>query len=238
MSQRAYRTFQALILAALGLFVLLKASDGDLLEYINQRLVLIAALAAVGFLALAQVALRERSVSDPEQGSHSRVWGLWLLALPVLFGLLAPDLPLGARSLERQGVSLQAGLTAQPDRAALDAIGIPPMQRTILDWIRISRQGALSPGVMADIDGFVVHDPRLADDELIVTRYSVTGSVVDAVAVGMVVKWPEAASFPEGTWVRARGPVDRFVLEGLSLPVLAAQQVDQIPEPEQSYLFP
>jgi putative membrane protein len=248
---RSYRTFQALILAALGFYMLAKVNDGRILLYINQRFVFLVLLAALGLIALAQVALRERpapgspgveeGLSGHSHGGQSAGragWMLWLLALPVLIGLLIPERPLGASALEKRGINTASGLTVRPASSALSAAQIPPAQRSVLDWIRLSNQESLVTGEMADVVGFVYHDARLGEDQFLVGRFSIACCVADAVAVGMIVAWPEAANLPDNRWVRVRGPVQAVEWNGSDLPMIAAQQVEVIPEPEQPYLFP
>ena len=54
MSDHRYTTFQGLITAGLGFWLLLRVWDGTILFYINQRFVLLVLLAALGLLLLAQ----------------------------------------------------------------------------------------------------------------------------------------------------------------------------------------
>ena len=246
MNTRSYRTYQVLILAALGLFLMSKVVDGRILLYINPRFVLLVLLAGVGLVALAQVILRERSSADSsgdEDSSHhhasgsSRTWTLWLLALPILLGLLIPERPLGASTLQNRGINTGAGLTARSGDAA-QAVAVPPQQRTVLDWIRVTNEGALAAGDTADVTGFVYHDPRLEPGQFLVGRFSIACCVADAVALGMIVDWEDAAGLPDNRWVRVRGRVQPFELDGRTLPLIEVEQVDLIPAPEQPYLFP
>jgi uncharacterized repeat protein (TIGR03943 family) len=241
MSLRAYRTFQALILAVLGIYLLSKVYDGRILLYINQRFVLLVLLAALGLIALAQVVLRERPAVGSqavEKPAGRPGWTLWLIALPILVGLLVPERPLGASAISNRGINTGAGLTASPGSSAIEAVEIPSTQRSVLDWIRIFNAGQSTQGEMADVVGFVYHDGRLAANQFLVGRFSIACCVADAVALGMVVSWPDAVSLPDNRWVRVRGPVQFYDLDGRSLPMIEAQQVESILEPEQPYLFP
>lgn len=241
MNLRAYRTFQAMILAALGIYLLSKVYDGRILLYINQRFVILVLLAAFGLLALAQVVLHERpdvGSQAAEQPAGRPGWALWLVVLPLLAGLLVPARPLGVSALANRGINTGAGLTARAGSGALNAIAIPSTQRSVLDWIRISNDGNLAPGEMADVVGFVYHDGRLPENQFLVGRFSIACCVADAVALGMVVSWPDAAGLPDNRWVRVAGPLQVYSLEGRNLPMIAAQRVEIIPEPEQPYLFP
>ena len=68
MTPRTYRTYQALILGAAGIFLLFGVMDGRFIEYIHQRSVMLVVLAAAGMLILAQLVLRERPA--PEESSE------------------------------------------------------------------------------------------------------------------------------------------------------------------------
>jgi uncharacterized repeat protein (TIGR03943 family) len=164
---------------------------------------------------------------------------LWLVAVPLLVGLLVPEKPLGANVLETRGVNLTSGLIVQ--RGTAKSLEIPSTQRTVLDWIRIANEEsshASLEGQPADVTGFVYHDPRLGSSQFMVSRFSIACCVADAFALGMVVDWPDAAALPDNQWVRVRGRVHLLDLEGKKLPAIAAQEVQLIPEPVQPYLFP
>lgn len=249
MNTRSYRTFQALILAALGIFLLAKVMDGRVLLYINQRFVLLVFFAAVGMIILAQLALRERPGAanmdaPPEHAGHSHAeagdrqgWVLWLVALPVLIGLLAPERPLGASALSSRGMNITSRIA--PSEVA-QIIEVPSTQRSVLDWIRLFGD-AEDPSIYeeqeADVTGFVYHDARLGENQFMAGRFTITCCVADAVALGMIVEWPAAASLPDNQWVRVRGPVQTVVIEGKSIPSILAREIEIVPQPELPYLF-
>ena len=265
MSLRAYRTFQALILGGMGVYLLSKVVDGRILMYINQRFVLLVLAAALLLIFLAQLVLRERpapAVEDGEPGgphdddhgddhdhhhdhahaehgpTERKGWVLWLAALPLLIGVLAPQRPLSASALENRGVNTGASLSV---RGAAQALEIPPEQRTVLDWLRVFNESSdlnELKGQPADVTGFVYHDTRLEPGQFMVGRFTIACCVADAAAISVVVEWPDAASLPGNSWVRVQGPVDVYELDGKKLPLVQARQVEAIPEPAQPYLFP
>jgi len=102
MTPRTYRTYQALILGAAGIFLLFGVMDGRFIEYIHQRSVMLVVLAAAGMLILAQLVLRERPAPEESSeqaesrphgpaGGNRQGWMLWLMALPLLIGVLTPE---------------------------------------------------------------------------------------------------------------------------------------------------
>jgi uncharacterized repeat protein (TIGR03943 family) len=252
MSLRAYRTFQALILAGLGVYLLAKVMDGRILFYINQRFVFLVLLAALALLFLGQLLLRERpappkdlsalemTLQPEEWGAGASLgWKLWLVALPLFIGILVPEQAIGASALRTRGVNTSAGLLA--GRGSSDPAQIPAEQRSILDWLTITESATdYQPfsGQSADVTGFIYHDPRLAENQVLVGRFTITCCVADAVAIGMVVNWRQAEGLAENQWVRVRGAVRFEAVDGKVHPVIDASQVDQIPSPEQPYLFP
>jgi putative membrane protein len=255
MSLRTYRTLQALIMGGLGLFLFMKVVDGRILFYINQRFVILVLLGALGLIFIAQLVLRERPAPDDENGDHNHAhdhdhgdgassserqgWALWLLALPLLFGVLVPERPLGVSALQTRGINTSPSMVIRSGSAR--ALEIPSTQRSVLDWMRVVGENpdpSVYKGQMADVTGFVYHDIRLDTEQFMVGRFSLSCCVADAVALGMVVNWTETAELPNNRWVRVRGTVTLMDLEGRQVPVIDAQSVELIPEPAQPYLFP
>ncbi len=260
MKLRTYRTFQALVLAGLGIFFLARLVDGKILLYINQRFIFLILLGAVGFLWIAQVVMRARPLEsddveqstgehneDDHQHEHAHAEGngrsgfaLWIIALPLLIGVLIPARPLGTFEIATRGINTSAPLSVRGDVES-EAIEIPSTQRNVLDWIRAFNYAdnpAEFEGQLADVTGFVYQDIRLEAQQFMVGRFSLTCCVADAVALGLVVDWPEAASLENNRWVRVRGPIAVLELDGKTVPLVRAEQVESIPSPEQPYLFP
>jgi putative membrane protein len=250
-SLRSYRTFQMLILGALGVFLLFKLYDGQVLMYVNRRSIVMVLLAALAFLAIAQELLRDRpaasedkaySEQDLEASTHTfSGWNLWWLGVPLLLGLLIPARPLGSTAAATRGINNLAPLAARSVNGLSQAASLPPEQRSILDWLQLF-QATGDLKVLAtqtvDVDGFVYHDPRLTDGRFMVGRFAITCCVADAMAIGMTVVWPDSAALPDNGWVRVRGQIQVESAAGKSVPYVAAAEVLSIPEPQQPYLYP
>jgi uncharacterized repeat protein (TIGR03943 family) len=264
-SHRTQRTFQALILAATGLFLLERIWSGTLFWYINQRFLVLVLAAGIGLLALAQSLLPRRNRQtqpeaaaadhdhhephehehDPHAGhGHSHAlfspWTLLLVALPVILGVLVPARPLGSTAIANKGLNAAAPLVAgnggQPVK-----LDLAPTDRNILDWVRAFNYEA-DPAVFnsqpADVIGFVFHDSRLGDGQFFAGRFAVSCCVADATGIAVIVQWPESADLADNSWVRVRGAVQVAQLEGKPLPLIVADSVESVPEPDQPYLYP
>jgi len=163
-----------------------------------------------------------------------------LLAVPVLLGAFVPAKSLGADAINTKGIQTEAKFEAVQPESMLQ-INSSPTDRSILDWIRLIGNKADPSdyiGLPAEVVGFVYHDPRLLDDQFLVTRFTVSCCVADAVAIGLIVEWPDSIQLADDTWVRVEGKMDVGSLDGVSIPLIHADQVTIVPQPEQPYLFP
>jgi len=255
LSIRTYRALQAALLAGLGLFMLHKLWTGTLYWYINQRFWLLILLAAVGFLVLARVVLPGRRESEPPDhqpdGEHEhdaehdhdhgtpRAWGLLFLAVPLLLAVVIPARPLGSSAISNRGINTGAPLTVGGGTPT--QLDLAPTDRNVLDWVRAfnySTDPQTYAGQPADVVGFVYHDGQLAADVFLVSRFAVTCCSADATAIGLLVRWPAAASLESNAWVRVRGPVEVGSLRGNPTPLVAAESLDGVETPAQPYLYP
>jgi putative membrane protein len=258
MSPRVYRTLQALTLTGLGVFLLEKIWSGTLYWYISDRFLVLTLLAAIGFLILAQTILPKRKPAMATAGGSETAhvhthdehghdhhhegnvspWGLMIVALPVVLGLLVPAKPLGASAIANKGVNVSAPIVASGQSVRLD---IAPQERNILDWIRVytaATDPSALEGQPADVIGFVYQDSRLPDQQFLVGRFTISCCVADALAIGMAVDWPEASALPANSWVRVKGPVKATTIDGQRMPLIVAESIETVPEPSQPYLYP
>ena len=268
LSLRTQRSLQALVLAGLGLFLLHKLWSGTLYWYINQRFVWLIVLAAAGLLALAALVLpRPRRAGELEhspapehdhhpphapepehrhdhghdhaEGSAAPVWGLLLVAVPLALGVLIPAKPLGTAAIANKGINTTAPLTA--GGGAPVQLELASTDRTVLDWVRAfnyASDPADYAGQAADVIGFVYHGAGLPEGQFLVSRFAVTCCAADATAVGLIVAWPEAAGLADNGWVRVRGSMAVGTLGGRPTPLIQAEQVAGVAEPDQPYLYP
>ena len=265
MSDHRYTTFQGLITAGLGFWLLLRVWDGTILFYINQRFVLLVLLAALGLLLLAQMVFRQLAQRrqslltgevqpphaheeadghvhahdhDHEHGARQGRNLLWI-ALPLVLGLLFSPKPLDASAVANRGISTSAAVSRTASGGIV--LGIPPEERTVLDWLYAAEDSpnpAELDGLTAVVTGFVVREAGTAADQFLIGRFTITCCVADSAAIGLPVIWPEAEELTDQGWVQVRGKV-KMVQEGGRWQVqIAAEQVEAAEQPEQPYLFP
>jgi putative membrane protein len=245
-------------LASLGLYLLQTIWSGTLYWYINQRFMLLILSAGVGLLVLASNILPPRSQSQEmggrndwhveptnAQAHHNHghrlpAWSMLVVALPLALGVLVPAQPLGTSAIANRGINTTAPLAAGSGGGPV-RLDLAPTERSVLDWVRAFNYAESVhefDGQPADVIGFVYHEPALAEGEFLVSRFAVTCCAADAVAIGVLVRWADAAGLQDNSWVRVTGAVSAGKHQGRDIPVIDAEFVEGIAPPAQPYLYP
>lgn len=173
--------------------------------------------------------------------SHALSWsGFLLISLPIILGLLVPPRPLGVAALQNREISA-GGLNSVLPAAVGSSLVQESSERTILDWVLAFHQGERPAETdTADVVGFVYLDDAADEAEFTLTRFVVGCCAADAMAVGLPVSLaadlPSGGELEEGQWVRVVGQFAAST--GNSIPVLVAEQLEAVPEPNQPYLYP
>ncbi|HMQ30295.1 MAG TPA: TIGR03943 family protein [Chloroflexaceae bacterium] len=222
---------EALILGGTAVLFLAKWLRGQLSFYIHPRYSLLVIAAGAVLLLMAAVRLRDVYAEGPRRPG----WVYLLLATPLLLGVLVPARPLGADTLAGRGAELNA--VADNGRAA--RLTSDSSTWNLLDWgTALSVRGDELVGQPADVVGFVFHGEGLGPDAFYAVRYVVTCCAADGAGVGLPVVWAGGGALPENGWVRVRGTIDRATLDGVEQPVLRAEAVEPVPQPDSPYLYP
>jgi uncharacterized repeat protein (TIGR03943 family) len=251
MPNRLYRSWQALLLLALFLFLMSKVLNNQLLWYINVRFVTLTILGILLLAVLAQRLFSEvrhlRRQDQEDKGHHHHddhdhapsSINLWIMLIPLLIGILIPAKPLDASAVSAKGLTTSSPLISSDSSSQL--FETESEQRNVLDWVKLFYfEQELSPyiGQQASVVGFVYFDARLPQGQFFVSRFILSCCAADGYAVGMLVEWPEADSLKQDTWVQVKGPVDAVTLENGTSPLIRAESVEPVPQPDQPYLYP
>jgi uncharacterized repeat protein (TIGR03943 family) len=164
---------------------------------------------------------------------------LIILSLPLIIGLVAPETPLSSASLSTRGVSLNAPVSISQQNT--DSLAVEQDDRTILDWVKLfnyESNPSAYIGENVNVIGFVYHDPRLPQEEFMVSRFIITCCVADAFAVGMTVDWPQDIQIEDNTWINVQGTLDVMQIGSQTVPLIHATAIEPVSAPEQPYLYP
>lgn len=256
---------KGMLLLGLGIFLLTRFTTGTLYFYISSRFDWLTVAAIMGLLVVAgsyRYLLREdeegsagpddsvaegagggepAAGEDDHDHSHRLSWsGLVLISLPIVLGILVPPRPLGVAALQNREISAGALDSVLP--AAVRSSRVQESsERTILDWVLAFHEGERPAETdTADVIGFVYLDDASEEVQFTLTRFVVGCCAADAMAVGLPVSLaaglPSEEELAEGQWVRVVG---QFATPaGNALPVLMADRLETVPEPNQPYLYP
>jgi putative membrane protein len=257
MQLRDQRLLQFLVLGGLGLFILGKYVTGNLVWYINKRYMPLSIIAILGFLGMAAATILSlrRSAQHPHEHDHDHdhnhdqspesapllasIGGIVILSIPLIVGIAIPAKPLSASAVDNKGISANAPMSA--GGAGQSEVNKAPEKRTVLDWIKIfNYQTDISPflGQNADVIGFVYHDPRLPSGHFLVSRFAITCCVADATAIGMAVQSDMTEKLTDNTWIEVKGSVQSITVDGHPVPLILADSIQTVKQPDQPYLFP
>jgi putative membrane protein len=238
------------LLLGLGIYFAYNIVSGNLSNYVNVRFAWLSYVAAAIFLLLgvgnAILLLRagerkhKHGDHDPDHDhSHgSMSWrALGVVALPLLLGILVPSRPLGASAVDGDmglnGASATSSTTV--------AFTVPPLERNILDWLRVFNtvdDYSELNGEPADVIGFVYTEPSFGENRFMVARFTISCCVADASAIGVPVAWNESSTLQADSWVRVQGAFEVADFRDDRLPVLQAESVTPVEQPEHPYLYP
>lgn len=235
---------KALILILMAIFFADKLISGKLLYYIGPRFSWLSLVAVALFIILAgsyQLVGKphDDDAHDHEDHTHSKapIGPLLITALPLILGTIIPPSPLGANAVAARSPANSAAVVGSSEQA----LTIVPTERNVLDWVRAMNvdpdPGALN-GEEADVIGFVYRDGRFGNDQFLLARFTLTCCVADAMAIGLVVQSPEAEQLTADSWVRVQGAFIEGKADGKPTPVLVAEDITPVQQPEQPYLYP
>ena len=226
---------KTLILFGMGIYLTLLIMTGSLDNYINQRFAWLVVVGALLFFLLALVNLYSSRNSQREDSHHHYhiTWDIVLVvAFPLLLAILIPSRSLGIEAVNG-GVSLNPVGVAGLSRSPLD--------RNILDWLREFDRAATPAqfnGTPVNVVGFVYREPSHPEDGFMLARFTLSCCVADAFPIGMPVIADEAGDLTEGEWLRVGGQLKASAFGGDFLPVVVAEMVERVDEPQQPYLYP
>lgn len=226
---------KTLILFGMGIYLTLLIMTGSLDNYINQRFAWLVVVGALLFFLLALVNFysSRNSQREDSQLHYHITWDIVLVvAFPLLLAILIPSRSLGIEAVNG-GVSLNPVGVAGVSRSPLD--------RNILDWLREFDRAATPAqfnGTPVDVVGFVYREPSHPDDGFMLARFTLSCCVADAFPIGMPVIADEAGDLAEGEWLRVGGQLKASAFGGEFLPVVVAEMVERVDEPQQPYLYP
>ena len=228
------------VLVSLGVYFIYSIASGNLSNYINQRFAWLSYVAAGLFLLLGVAntvdLLLHRDYAYLDRSHAPITWKvIVIVAIPLMLGTLVPSRPLGSAAAAG-GVSLSAASVTKATTFTTD-----PLKWNVLDWLRafnMTDDIASFNGRQANVVGFVYREATFPENQFMVARFAVSCCVADASALGLPVVSDQASQYPADTWVQITGTLKVGKFKGDNWPVLQADTIQKIPQPDHPYLYP
>lgn len=247
MPHRLYRSFQALLLLALCLFFAGKLASGQLSYYINLRFVPLTIFGMIFLALLAQTLFSENRRSrqpgkqeDVHDHEHDHApSNLWFMVVPLAIGLLIPARPLDSSAFATKGFNTTGPMVSSDSAAKL--FETESQDRNVLDWVKISYYENDITSYLdqqASVIGFVYRDDQLNENQFYVSRFIISCCAADASSIGMIVNWDDAKTLKQDSWVLVKGSISSTILKDQTLLAIDAESIQDVPVPEQPYLYP
>ncbi len=177
---------------------------------------------------------------DDHDHSHAPSWlKLVIVGIPLMIGIFIPAKPLSSAAVQTGGISTGLSSVGSGTSASFD---VAPTDRTVLDWVR--EFGSASDvtqfaGQAADLTGFVYRDIRFdGKPQFMVARFVISCCVADASAIGVTVQADHADQWQQDAWIHVTGKFAIQSVNGTPTPVLVADSVQPVNQPDHPYLYP
>ncbi|MGH2710358.1 MAG: TIGR03943 family putative permease subunit [Actinomycetota bacterium] len=224
------RVAQTIALAAWGgLFWFLILSDRTSL-YLSSRTAWVVPVGAIALTIAAIGRLANARTLKPAALPRRTAWAVGFVLLPVVAILALPPAALGSYAASRR--SLATGIvTSAPSLEAGGQVTLASVAAA--GWSEDARRSLVNrAGSPVTFEGIVALRDGQAANEFMLTRYIISCCVADAISVQVRVVGAPPGKFEEDDWVRVSGsfyPVGQEV-------VVAATEVEPIPQPDHPYL--
>ncbi|BCB36787.1 permease [Bacillus cereus] len=85
--------------------------------------------------------------------------------------------------------------------------------------------------------GFIYKDKDVRGNKAVVARYGITCCIADASVWGMIVTGQNVEKFPEETWVKVTGILDKTTYKRMPFPLVKISKLEKINKPADPYVY-
>lgn len=175
-----------------------------------------------------------------QRHSHAHAIGWWrglLLIIPIVVVSFVPLRPLSSSTALSRGSN--SGVLSIGRKVNSMQFASNPAKRSLYQWV-IALNANPEPthydGQPVNIKGFVLHDPALPNDQVLLARFIVTCCAADARVLSLPIK--KTAVFAEAKddqWFEVKGKMTIIETEGKRSLLVQPDSAQRISEPDDPY---
>lgn len=196
-------------------------------------------------LAIAQIVPASRKIVKAGKSNPTSLstfppgWGSALMLFTAILGFVIGPALLSSQTALHRGVRESLPLT----QAQIQHFQITsnPEERSLIDWVRTLNaypEPDAYDGEPVNVTGFVIHDPQLPDNYLLVARFVITCCAVDAYSVVLPVELNQSRiSYPADSWIKVTGEMRSQELIGERKLVINPREIIPIDTPSDPYAY-
>lgn len=172
--------------------------------------------------------------------SHAHAIGWWrgmLLIIPVIVVSFVPLRPLSSSTALSRGAN--SGVLSIGRKVNTMQFSSNPAKRTLYQWV-IALNANPEPthydGQPVNIKGFILHDPALPDNQVLLARFIVTCCAADARVLSLPIqKVSELNDAKDDQWFEIKGKMAVVEADGKRSLLVQPENAQRISEPEDPY---
>jgi putative membrane protein len=106
-------------------------------------------------------------------------------------------------------------------------------------WLmEIYENPELYDGTPITLTGFLFQDRSMQQDAFVTSRMMMVCCVADLEMIGLLGQYPNEIKFPSDTWVRTSGTLSKSIYNGVSIPMIKVDTVEEVVRPKNEYVYP
>jgi putative membrane protein len=232
-----------LAILAWGILLIKYWFSGELKLLIHPNYFALVLGTGIMLLILAIVQILPVSRKSVKAGTHLSTfppgWGSGLMLFTAILGFMIGPALLTSQTALHRGVRESLPLTQT--QIEHFRVASNPEERSLIDWVRTLNaypEPDAYDGQPVNVTGFVIHDPQLPDNYLLVARFVITCCAVDAYSVVLPVELNQSRiNYPADSWIRVTGAMVSQELLGERKLIINPTEITPIDIPKDPYAY-
>ncbi len=232
-----------LAILAWGVLLIRYWFSGELNLLIHPNYFALVLATGIILLILAVVQILPVSRKMVKAGTHLSTfppgWGSALMLFTAILGfVIGPSLLTSQTALHR---GVRESLPLTQTQIEHFQVASNPEERSLIDWVRTLNaypEPDAYDGQPVKVTGFVIHDPQLPDNYLLVARFVITCCAVDAYSVVLPVMLNQSrVNYPADSWIKVTGLMSSQELLGERKLIINPTEITPIDTPKDPYAY-
>lgn len=164
-------------------------------------------------------------------------WRMLILFIPLVVGFVIPLRPLSSTTALNRGAT--SGVLSIGRKVNSLQFASNPATRSLYQWVialNANPEPSHYDGLPVNIKGFILHDPSIAHDQILLARFIVTCCAADARVLSLPIQQTTGLEgAKDDQWYEIKGKMKVVTVDNKRELVVQPDSVHQIAEPDDPY---